>query len=82
MGDGLYNGNSEGFESLTDGYVDYAKEIIAKRSIPDLRDGLKPVNRRILYAIKKNIKNDGFSKSVTLVGEVVKIHPHGDALLL
>ena len=79
MGYGLYNGNSEGFESLTDGYVDYAKEIIAKRSIPDLRDGLKPVNRRILYAIKKNIKNDGFSKSVTLVGEVVKIHPHGDA---
>ena len=65
MGYGLYNGNSEGFESLTDGYVDYAKEIIAKRSIPDLRDGLKPVNRRILYAIKKNI---------SAVGDAVKAY--------
>lgn len=79
MGYGLYNGSSDGFEMLSDGYIDYAKEVIAKRSIPDLRDGLKPVGRRILYSIKTTIKGDGLSKCGTLVGRVMELHPHGDS---
>lgn len=79
MSYGLYNGSSEGFEMLSDGYIDYAKEVIAKRSIPDLRDGLKPVGRRILYAIKTTIKGDNLSKCATLVGRVMELHPHGDS---
>lgn len=77
--DGLYNGSSEGFSFLADGYIDYAQEVIARRSIPDLRDGLKPVGRRILYAIKTSIKTEGLSKCGTLVGRVMELHPHGDS---
>ncbi len=79
MGYDLYNGDSDGFKMLVDGYIDYAEEIIARRSFPDLRDGLKPIGRRILYQIKTTIKKDGFSKCGTLVGRVMEIHPHGDA---
>lgn len=75
----LYNGNSDGFSFLADGYIDYAKEVIAHRSIPDLRDGLKPVGRRILYSIKTTVKKDGFIKSATLVGRAMELHPHGDS---
>lgn len=77
--DGLYNGTSDGFSFLTDGYIDYAHEVIARRSLPDLRDGLKPVGRRILYAIKTSVKKDGLSKCGTLVGRAMELHPHGDS---
>ena len=76
----IYNGESSGFDMLVDGYIDYAKEVISGRSFPDLRDGLKPIGRRILYAIKNYTKNDtSFNKCATLVGKVMDIHPHGDA---
>ena len=81
MGYDLYNGTSEGFSFLADGYIDYAHEVIARRSLPDLRDGLKPVGRRILYAIKTSVKKDGLSKCGTLVGRAMELHPHGDSSL-
>jgi DNA gyrase subunit A len=62
-------------------YLDYAMSVIMTRALPDVRDGLKPVHRRILYAmwkigLKPNVK---FRKSATVVGEVLgKYHPHGD----
>ena len=62
-------------------YIDYAMSVIVGRALPDVRDGLKPVHRRILYAmwdigLKANAK---FRKSATVVGEVLgKYHPHGD----
>ncbi|MFH1667817.1 MAG: DNA gyrase subunit A, partial [Candidatus Komeilibacteria bacterium] len=63
-------------------YLDYAMSVIVQRALPDVRDGLKPVHRRILYAmwdigLKANAK---FRKSATVVGEVLgKYHPHGDS---
>lgn len=80
MSNTLYNGTSAGFTLMCDGYVDYAKEIISRRSVPDLRDGLKPVSRRIMYAcsLQKNIYNS-LTKSATLVGKVLEFHPHGDS---
>lgn len=76
----LYNGSSDGFNELCDGYVDYAKELIARRSVSDIRDGLKPVGRRTLYASSgiKGIFNT-LTKSGTLVGRTMEIHPHGDS---
>ena len=62
-------------------YIDYAMTVITARALPDVRDGLKPVHRRILYAMKEagltpNVK---FRKSATVVGDVLgKYHPHGD----
>lgn len=62
-------------------YLDYAMSVIVSRALPDVRDGLKPVHRRILYSmwstgLKANAK---FRKSATVVGEVLgKYHPHGD----
>jgi len=62
-------------------YLDYAMSVIVSRALPDVRDGLKPVHRRILYAmwrmgLKSNVK---YRKSATVVGEVLgKFHPHGD----
>lgn len=75
---GVYTGNSEGFGSLTEGYIDYSKELIVNRSFPEVRDGLKPVGRRILYATN-NLKREGLIKSGTLVGRIMEIHPHGDS---
>lgn len=76
----LYNGTSEGFTEVCNGYIDYAKEIISGRSVPDVRDGLKPVSRRIVYACAghKGIR-DNLTKSATLVGKVLEYHPHGDS---
>lgn len=73
----IYNGSSEGFSFLTDGYIDYSKEVIANRAIPDLRDGLKPVQRRILYSAKLNDKKQ-FQKCASFVADAMKLHPHGD----
>ena len=62
-------------------YLDYAMSVIVARALPDARDGLKPVHRRILYAMHAmGIRPDtAFKKSARIVGEVLgKFHPHGD----
>jgi DNA gyrase subunit A len=66
---------------MKDAYIDYAMSVITARALPDVRDGLKPVHRRILYAMKKMGLTSGakFRKSAAVVGEVLgKYHPHGD----
>ncbi|NTV31182.1 DNA gyrase subunit A [candidate division WWE3 bacterium] len=63
-------------------YLDYAMSVIVSRALPDVRDGLKPVQRRILYAMRTLGLNPGspFKKSARIVGETIgKYHPHGDA---
>ena len=63
-------------------YLDYAMSVIVSRALPDVRDGLKPVHRRILYAMYKLglTSSARFSKSAKVVGEVLgKYHPHGDS---
>lgn len=63
-------------------YIDYAMSVIVGRALPDARDGLKPVQRRILYAMYmlKNTHEQATKKSARIVGEVIgKYHPHGDA---
>lgn len=68
-------------KEMQDSYLDYAMSVIVARALPDVRDGLKPVHRRILYAmrelgLKSNVK---YRKSATVVGDVLgKYHPHGD----
>ena len=68
-------------DEMQSSYIDYAMSVIVSRALPDVRDGLKPVHRRILYAmwnlgLRANAK---FRKSATVVGEVLgKYHPHGD----
>src|SRR6266849_345591 len=62
-------------------YLDYAMSVIVARALPDVRDGLKPVHRRILYSMKVNGNewNRGYRKSARIVGDVMgKYHPHGD----
>ncbi len=62
-------------------YLDYAMSVISSRALPDIRDGLKPVHRRILYAMRLNGLTAGgkFRKSASVVGEVLgNFHPHGD----
>lgn len=62
-------------------YLDYAMSVISSRALPDIRDGLKPVHRRILYAMRLNglTANAKFRKSAAVVGEVLgNFHPHGD----
>lgn len=63
-------------------YLDYAMSVIVGRALPDLRDGLKPVHRRVLYAMLEsgNDWNKAYKKSARIVGEVIgKYHPHGDS---
>ncbi len=63
-------------------YLDYAMSVIIGRALPDVRDGLKPVHRRILYAMQdlKNDYNKPYKKSARIVGDVIgKYHPHGDS---
>lgn len=63
-------------------YLDYAMSVIVGRALPDVRDGLKPVHRRILYAMHMmgNVHNKPFLKSARVVGDVIgKYHPHGDS---
>ena len=63
-------------------YLDYAMSVIIGRALPDVRDGLKPVHRRILYAMRTlgNYHNKPFLKSARVVGDVIgKYHPHGDS---
>jgi len=68
-------------EEMKRSYLDYAMSVIVARALPDVRDGLKPVHRRILYAMKEGGYdwNRGYHKSARIVGEVMgKYHPHGD----
>ncbi len=69
-------------ETMRTAYLDYAMSVIVARALPDARDGLKPVHRRILYAMQDmGIRaNSSYKKSARIVGEVLgKYHPHGDA---
>jgi DNA gyrase subunit A len=68
-------------EEMQESYIDYAMSVIVSRALPDVRDGLKPVHRRILYAMHEMGLTAGakYRKSATTVGEVLgKFHPHGD----
>ncbi len=68
-------------EEVKKAYLDYAMSVIVSRALPDIRDGLKPVHRRILYSMSEmNLThNSKYSKSAKIVGEVMgKYHPHGD----
>ena len=68
-------------EEMKVSYLDYAMSVIIGRALPDIRDGLKPVQRRILYAMFKEglLSNKKYSKCAGVVGEVLKkYHPHGD----
>jgi DNA gyrase subunit A len=65
-------------------YLDYAMSVIVARALPDVRDGLKPVHRRILYSMKMNGNewNRGYRKSARIVGDVIgKYHPHGETAI-
>ncbi|MBU2648111.1 DNA gyrase subunit A [bacterium] len=69
-------------ETMQTAYLEYAMSVIVGRALPDVRDGLKPVHRRILYAMSKQnaAYNRPFLKSARIVGEVIgKYHPHGDS---
>ncbi|MEM0087058.1 MAG: DNA gyrase subunit A, partial [Candidatus Micrarchaeaceae archaeon] len=69
-------------DEMQSSYIDYAMSVIIGRAIPDARDGLKPVQRRILYGMYKlnNLHNLPTKKSARVVGEILgKYHPHGDA---
>jgi DNA gyrase subunit A len=69
-------------EEMKRSYLEYAMSVIIGRAIPDIRDGLKPVHRRVLYAMEqlKNYHDRPYKKSARVVGDVIgKYHPHGDA---
>ena len=69
-------------DEMRQSYMDYAMSVIIRRALPDVRDGMKPVHRRILYAMHDlgNEWNRGYKKSARVVGDVIgKYHPHGDA---
>ena len=69
-------------DELKQSYLDYAMSVIVGRALPDVRDGLKPVHRRVLFAMGelKNDYNKAFKKSARVVGDVIgKYHPHGDS---
>jgi DNA gyrase subunit A len=71
-------------EEMKRSYLDYAMSVIVSRAIPDVRDGLKPVHRRILYAMKEGGYDSGrpYKKSARIVGDVMgKYHPHGDTAI-
>ena len=73
---------SELVKEMKDSYIDYAMSVIVGRALPDVRDGLKPVHRRILYTMYESglTSDKPFKKSATCVGDVLgKYHPHGDS---
>ena len=68
-------------DELQQSFINYSMSVIVSRALPDVRDGLKPVHRRILYAMNELglLPNRAFKKSATVVGDVLgKYHPHGD----
>jgi len=69
-------------DEMRKSYLDYAMSVIIGRALPDVRDGLKPVHRRVLFAMRElgNDWNKAYKKSARVVGDVIgKYHPHGDA---
>ena len=69
-------------EEMRRSYLDYAMSVIVSRALPDVRDGLKPVHRRLLYAMRQLHLDpkSGFKKCARVVGDVIgKYHPHGDS---
>lgn len=71
-------------EEMQQSYLDYAMSVIVSRALPDVRDGLKPVHRRILYAMKEGgyTSDRAYKKSARIVGDVMgKYHPHGDSAI-
>ncbi|MFU8780849.1 MAG: DNA topoisomerase (ATP-hydrolyzing), partial [Kiritimatiellia bacterium] len=80
----LNNGNIRPIhieEEMSTSYIDYSMSVIAGRALPDARDGLKPVHRRVLFAMRElgNTHNRPYKKSARVVGDVIgKYHPHGD----
>ena len=71
-------------EEMKKSYLDYAMSVIVSRALPDCRDGLKPVHRRILYAMNESgyNYNKSYKKSARIVGDVMgKYHPHGDSAI-
>src|SRR3569832_2068820 len=69
-------------EEMRRSYLDYAMSVSVGRALPDVRDGLKPVHRRVLFAMNElgNAWNKAYKKSARVVGDVIgKYHPHGDA---
>ena len=69
-------------DEMKQSYLDYAMSVIVGRALPDVRDGLKPVHRRVLYAMRElgNEYNKAYKKSARVVGDVIgKYHPHGDS---
>ena len=69
-------------DELKHSYLDYAMSVIVSRALPDVRDGLKPVHRRVLFAMHElgNDYNKAYKKSARVVGDVIgKYHPHGDS---
>ncbi|HXJ85062.1 MAG TPA: DNA gyrase subunit A [Candidatus Methylomirabilis sp.] len=69
-------------DEMRESFIDYSMSVIVQRALPDVRDGLKPVHRRILYAMNELglMPNRPFKKSATVVGDVLgKYHPHGDS---
>ena len=68
-------------QEMKSSYLDYAMSVIVSRALPDVRDGLKPVQRRVLFAMNDlgMHHNSSYRKSARIVGEVLgKYHPHGD----
>uniref|UniRef100_UPI0025FD3609 DNA gyrase subunit A n=1 Tax=uncultured Sphingomonas sp. TaxID=158754 RepID=UPI0025FD3609 len=71
-------------EEMKTSYLDYAMSVIVARALPDVRDGLKPVHRRILYSANESgfLYNRPYRKSARIVGDVIgKYHPHGDTAI-
>ena len=69
-------------EEMKGAYIDYSMSVIVSRALPDVRDGLKPVHRRVLYGmLEMGVNyNKSFKKSGRIVGDVMgKYHPHGDS---
>ena len=69
-------------EEMKSSYIDYSMSVIVSRALPDVRDGFKPVHRRVLFGMEKlgNTSTQGYKKSARIVGEVLgKYHPHGDS---
>src|SRR6185436_17628760 len=68
-------------DEMRESFIDYSMSVIVQRALPDVRDGLKPVHRRILFAMHEAglAPNRAYKKSATVVGDVLgKYHPHGD----
>ena len=68
-------------KEMREAYLQYSMSVIVGRALPDVRDGLKPVHRRVLFAMNElnNVHNKPYKKSARIVGDVIgKYHPHGD----